>query len=219
MTLNQIRKSYKEACKAGQKPNYIISACRNEDTMGGVTPFQRCWIPDLLAYRASSWATVLKLLLTCLKRQVSKDSQTWRIPCMRCPKLLPVAMSLIDWMAFKESDSTMIWDNYSSYAKMTACFKAMTSVSLAWKQAWRGLQWAATTWPLQSLMTTLTQEKLSTSKDAPSTFILWIPRGGGTQLDGEGGGVLILLRSQVAEQAKSSALFFANCHTYVGGSP
>ena len=37
-------------------------------------PFQRYWCPDLWAYWASSWATELKLLFKCLKRQVSNES-------------------------------------------------------------------------------------------------------------------------------------------------
>ena len=107
---------------------------------GGVTPFQMCLEPDLLACWASLWATELKFLLECLKRQVSKDSLAWRIPWMRCPKLLPVAFSWIAWMAFEESNSIITRGSWSFWAKSTPCSKAMISVSSARKQAWRGLQ-------------------------------------------------------------------------------
>lgn len=60
-------------------------------------------------------------------------------------------------------------------------------------------------------MITTTLENLSCSD------ILWIPRGGGggTQLDG----VLIGLKSQLAELAKSSTAFLAICHTWRGERP
>ncbi|KAM4113441.1 hypothetical protein ACJW30_05G220800 [Castanea mollissima] len=65
-------------------------------------------------------------------------------------------------------------------------------------------------------MTTPILEKLSSSNDAPSIFILWTSGGGETQLDKR---VLIWLKSHVVEQAKSSALPLANCHTCLEGSP
>ena len=82
-----ITKSYTEKLPAKQEKNtnYIMSAWIREVTQGGVTPNQKCWVPNLLASWKSSWATVLKFLLRCLKRQNSKDSLAWRIPCTMCP--------------------------------------------------------------------------------------------------------------------------------------
>ena len=86
MELNHNKESFRNCLQSRiENTSYIISAWIKEVTQRGVTPIQRCWVLDLLASWASSWATELKFLLKCLKRQVSKDSLTWRIPCTMCP--------------------------------------------------------------------------------------------------------------------------------------
>ena len=100
-------------------------------TIGGQAPFQAWETSFCLVYCASSWATLLYSLFTCLILQLLKEESKLRIPWNTWPRLPFFSVAVILWTAIKAPNSTMIWGNfcYLARSKPHSIASALTSTT------------------------------------------------------------------------------------------
>ena len=140
-----------------------------------------CEASSFLARRASSWATLLCCLFTCLIFQLVKQFSNERMPWYRLSRLPSVNLSFMLLTVDSTSNSIITWRIFISQESKIP-FSTAIACTLATKNwPWKYLQLAAMTAPHESLMITLMLEFLPSLEVAPSTLTLKIPGDGGVQ--------------------------------------